>query len=135
MVPVACWPLVTGDGATPRLSTVGGATVRFAVRVSPCAVAVRVASCSVAVGEVVICTVADESPLPTVTADEESCATFDVTESETSKPLFPAGPESTIVAVAVLPPASVEGLKMTEESEGWPACARSTSGVHQSAAA
>jgi hypothetical protein len=105
-------------GETVNVATLGGATVRFAVRVTPRAVAVRVASCGVAVGVVVIGTIAELRPDPTVTADEESWATFDVIDSETSNPLFPAGPLSTIVAVAVFPPAMVAGLKTTEESSG-----------------
>jgi hypothetical protein len=54
------------------------------------------------------------SPLPTDTADDEICATLEVSDSETSKPLLPAGPVSVMVAVAALPPATVAGEKVTE---------------------
>lgn len=79
-------------------------------------------------------TVVDGSPLATDTAFDEICATGDVSESETSKPLFPAGPLSVMVAVAAPPPAIVGDENVTETSEGEPPCARSD-GVRVTAAA
>jgi hypothetical protein len=70
-------------------------------------------------------TVVDDRPLFTETAPDEICATGDVSDSDTSKPLFPAGPLNVIVAVAVPPPAMVADANVTETSDGEPPCARS----------
>ena len=120
IVPVDCWPCVTVVGASVRLTTAGGVIVRFAVRVSPRAVALSTASCDVEVAVVATCTVAEVCPLPIVTADAASCATFDVIEREISKPLFGAGAEIVIVAAAGFPPATLEGLNTTLVIEGCP---------------
>ena len=117
-VPVEPFPPCTVDGFRDRDDSEGGLTVRFDDRVTPLYKPEILTMVVLDTGTVAIVNVALATPAATVTLAGTAAASVLSLQSETIAPPGGAGPLSNTVPVDEVPPATEEGLSVTEESTG-----------------